>query len=118
MAPALSESIDRNFSKMPWGTESKDMIGEHDMPLTTVIITIVAAGLLLWLVNRFIPMQGQIKSILNGVGCHRFGSVDCESLRVVSTPQSIPRRALTDRTVEICTASPANLSQQRNMAVF
>ena len=37
------------------------------MPLTTVLITIVAAGLLLWLVNRFIPMQGQIKSILNGL---------------------------------------------------
>lgn len=37
------------------------------MPLTTVIITIVAAGLLLWLVNRFIPMQSQIKSILNAV---------------------------------------------------
>ena len=43
------------------------MIGEHEMPLTTVIIAIVAVGLLLWLVNRFIPMQGQIKSILNGV---------------------------------------------------
>jgi chromate transport protein ChrA len=37
------------------------------MPLTTVLITLVAAGLLLWLVNRFIPMQGQIKSILNGL---------------------------------------------------
>ena len=37
------------------------------MPLTTVIITIVAAGLLLWVVNRFIPMQSQVKSILNGV---------------------------------------------------
>lgn len=37
------------------------------MPLTTVIITIVAIGVLMWLVNRFIPMQGQIKSILNGV---------------------------------------------------
>ncbi len=37
------------------------------MPLTTVLITIVAAGVLLWLVNRFIPMQGQIKSILNGL---------------------------------------------------
>jgi hypothetical protein len=24
-------------------------------------------GLLLWLVNRFIPMEGTIKSILNGV---------------------------------------------------
>jgi len=37
------------------------------MPLTTVLITLVAAGLLLWLVNRFIPMQGQIKSLLNGL---------------------------------------------------
>jgi len=45
----------------------KIMIGEQDMPLTTVIITIVAAGVLLWLVNRFIPMQGQIKSLLNGL---------------------------------------------------
>jgi len=37
------------------------------MPLTTVIITIIAVGLLLWLVNRFIPMQEQVKSILNGL---------------------------------------------------
>jgi hypothetical protein len=43
------------------------MIGEQAMPLTTVLMTIVAAGLLLWVVNRFIPMQGQIKSILNGL---------------------------------------------------
>jgi hypothetical protein len=43
------------------------MIGEYDMPLTTVLITLVAAGVLLWIVNRFIPMQGQIKSILNGL---------------------------------------------------
>ena len=37
------------------------------MPLTTVVITLIAAGLLLWLVNRYIPMQAQVKSILNGV---------------------------------------------------
>ena len=37
------------------------------MPLITVIITIVAVGVVLWLVNRFIPMQSQIKSILNGL---------------------------------------------------
>ena len=36
------------------------------MPLSTVLITLVAAGLLLWIVNRFIPMQSQIKLILNG----------------------------------------------------
>ena len=39
----------------------------HDMPLITVLITLCVVGLLLWLVNRFIPMQGQIKGILNGV---------------------------------------------------
>jgi hypothetical protein len=43
------------------------MIGENPMPLVTVVLTIVAVGILLWLVNRFIPMQGQIKGILNGV---------------------------------------------------
>jgi ABC-type glucose/galactose transport system permease subunit len=37
------------------------------MPLTTVIVTIVAVGVVLWLVNRFIPMQSQVKSILNGL---------------------------------------------------
>ncbi|HME59236.1 MAG TPA: Thivi_2564 family membrane protein [Terracidiphilus sp.] len=35
--------------------------------LITAVITLVVVGLLLWLVNRFIPMQGQIKGILNGV---------------------------------------------------
>jgi hypothetical protein len=67
MAPALSESNARNFSTMSAAVESGKMIGEHDMPLTTVIFAIVAVGVVLWLVNRFIPMQGQIKSILNGL---------------------------------------------------
>jgi len=35
--------------------------------LITAVITLIVVGLLLWLVNRFIPMQGQIKGILNGV---------------------------------------------------
>jgi cytochrome c oxidase assembly factor CtaG len=43
------------------------MIGEHEMPLVTVVIVLAVVGLLLWLVNRYIPMQGQIKAILNGV---------------------------------------------------
>jgi hypothetical protein len=37
------------------------------MPLTQVLEMLVVVGVLLWLVNRFIPMQGTIKSILNGV---------------------------------------------------
>jgi hypothetical protein len=43
------------------------MIGENEMPLVTVVITLLVAGLLLWLVNRYIPMQGTIKGILNAV---------------------------------------------------
>lgn len=37
------------------------------MPLIQVLEVLVVVGVLLWLVNRFIPMQGTIKSILNGV---------------------------------------------------
>jgi hypothetical protein len=37
------------------------------MPLLQIVIALIVVGVLLWLVNRFIPMQGTIKSILNGV---------------------------------------------------
>ena len=37
------------------------------MFLYQVVDVIDIVGLLLWLVNRYIPMQGQIKGILNGV---------------------------------------------------
>jgi hypothetical protein len=37
------------------------------MPLVQVIVTLIVVGILLWLVNRFIPMAGSIKSILNAV---------------------------------------------------
>jgi hypothetical protein len=37
------------------------------MPLLQILVVLVVVGVLLWLVNSFIPMQGQIKSILNAV---------------------------------------------------
>ena len=37
------------------------------MPLLQVLLVLVVVGVLLWLVNSFIPMQGTIKSILNAV---------------------------------------------------
>lgn len=37
------------------------------MNLIQVVEVLVVVGVLLWLVNRFIPMQSSIKSILNGV---------------------------------------------------
>jgi hypothetical protein len=35
------------------------------MPLINLVISLVVVGLLLWLVNNFIPMDSKIKSILN-----------------------------------------------------
>jgi hypothetical protein len=68
LGEAIQRELSHNYETMPCTWVVSDIqIGEHEMPLTTVIIAIVAVGLLLWLVNRFIPMQGQIKSILNGV---------------------------------------------------
>ena len=37
------------------------------MPLLHLVEVLIVVGVILWLVNRFIPMQGSIKSILNGV---------------------------------------------------
>jgi hypothetical protein len=37
------------------------------MPLIQVLEVLIVVGVVLWLVNRFIPMQASVKSILNGV---------------------------------------------------
>lgn len=37
------------------------------MPLLQLVIVLVVVGVLLWMVNRFIPMQGTIKGILNAI---------------------------------------------------
>src|SRR6202048_3667836 len=41
--------------------------GSKIMPLIQLVEVLIVVGVLLWLVNRFIPMQSSIKSILNGV---------------------------------------------------
>jgi len=35
------------------------------MSLITIVVTLVVVGVLLWLVNTYIPMDGKIKKILN-----------------------------------------------------
>jgi len=35
------------------------------MSLITLVITLIVVGVLLWLVNTYIPMDGKIKKILN-----------------------------------------------------
>lgn len=37
------------------------------MPLIHVVVVLVVVGVLLWLVNSYIPMAGSIKGILNAV---------------------------------------------------
>ena len=35
--------------------------------MITVVITLIIVGIVLWLINRYIPMAGSIKTILNVV---------------------------------------------------
>ena len=35
------------------------------MPIVTVLITLIVVGIILYLINRYIPMDAKIKSILN-----------------------------------------------------
>jgi len=35
------------------------------MPLLNVVLTLIVVGVVLWLINTYIPMQSTIKSILN-----------------------------------------------------
>jgi hypothetical protein len=37
------------------------------MPLLQVVVILIVVGVLLWLVNSYIPMQATIKKILNAV---------------------------------------------------
>lgn len=37
------------------------------MPLIEVVIVLIVVGVLLWLVNTYIPMQQVIKTIINAV---------------------------------------------------
>ena len=37
------------------------------MPLLQVVIILIVIGVLLWLINTYIPMQATIKKILNAV---------------------------------------------------
>jgi hypothetical protein len=37
------------------------------MPLLTILIVLLVVGVLLWLVNTYLPMDRKIKNILNAV---------------------------------------------------
>jgi 1-acyl-sn-glycerol-3-phosphate acyltransferase len=37
------------------------------MPVLTILLVVIIVGVLLWLVNSYLPMDGKIKNILNVV---------------------------------------------------
>jgi magnesium-transporting ATPase (P-type) len=48
--------------RVPWPISK-----EIPMPIVTLVIILIVVGVLLWLINTYIPMDGKIKSILNAV---------------------------------------------------
>jgi len=46
---------------------SKDQIERFIMSLVSLVVVLIVVGVLLWLVNSYIPMAGSIKKILNAV---------------------------------------------------
>jgi hypothetical protein len=54
--------IDRNIPSPKIVSE-----GQVIMSLVNLVVILIAVGVLLWLVNTYIPMDGKIKNILNAV---------------------------------------------------
>jgi len=48
-----------------WETRLPSNGGKVFMSLINLIVVLVVVGVLLWLVNKYIPMESRIKSILN-----------------------------------------------------
>jgi hypothetical protein len=64
---SLNEKAQGAFPAQAGSVSQHRKKGRKSMPLIQILIALIVVGVLLWLVNRFIPMQGTIKSILNGV---------------------------------------------------
>jgi hypothetical protein len=68
---SLATQNQGNASRRMGGVSPRNSIRKtrkvDNMPLIQLLEVLIVVGVLLWLVNRFIPMQASIKSILNGV---------------------------------------------------
>ena len=63
----MAEGCVRGDAKEPcpsWSHAQKPTEGKC-MPLINVVIALIVVGVLLWLVNNYIPMDAKIKNILN-----------------------------------------------------
>ena len=45
----------------PW----QGCVRSHTMSIVSLLITLVVVGVILWLINNYLPMDGKIKSIIN-----------------------------------------------------
>jgi hypothetical protein len=54
---------------------SRDRKVKKITPFIQMLLALIVVGVLLWLVNRFIPMAGSIKSLLNGTRGDCYGVV-------------------------------------------
>jgi cobalamin synthase len=50
-----------------WASKLPFPIQERKMPLLNIVVALIVVGVLLYLINRYIPMASSIKSILNVV---------------------------------------------------
>jgi hypothetical protein len=57
---------ERNFVG-PKALQVRKIRRAYPMPLIYIVGVLIVVGVLLWLVNTYIPMDGKIKSILNAV---------------------------------------------------
>jgi hypothetical protein len=56
------------WSRTGTGNDGADVEnGAPAMPLINIVVILIVVGVLLWLVNNYIPMDGKIKNILNVV---------------------------------------------------
>jgi Flp pilus assembly protein TadB len=65
--PKSSRKQERDNTSGAEGRRHAQQERSKTMPLIQLLEVLIVVGVLLWLVNRFIPMQSSIKSILNGV---------------------------------------------------
>jgi predicted membrane protein len=64
----LSAASDPKNYREPCSDNSQSpytIAGDSSVTLLSLILTIVVVGVLLWLINTYVPMQSTVKSILN-----------------------------------------------------
>jgi hypothetical protein len=48
-------------------SEAGENVREEHMPLVYIVLVLIVVGMVMWLINTYIPMAGSIRRILNAV---------------------------------------------------